>query len=134
MAGPQSPTSPRHGRRISFGGRSDKTHKSNNSANKIDLTETHEEKARRNLTTKADPTVAMYELQPSTFHPTADCSFRECLELTGWMYRSGCTRKVELGLTEVHATQGSIWKYHQFVSPITYLLFFFFSVDDIESI
>lgn len=65
MAGPQSPTSPRHGRRISFGGRSDKTHKSNNSANKIDLTETHEEKARRNLTTKADPTVAMYELQPN---------------------------------------------------------------------
>lgn len=53
-----------HGRKFSFGGRSDKSRRSSSSANKIHLTESTEEKRKRSLHTKADPMVAMNEAQP----------------------------------------------------------------------
>jgi hypothetical protein len=59
-----SSTSPRRNRGISFGGKSEKSHKSSGSHGKISLHETPEEKARRALHTKADPTLAMNEAQP----------------------------------------------------------------------
>lgn len=61
-----SPTSPKRNRGISFGGKSEKSHRSNGSTGgKISLHETPEEKARRSLHTKADPTLAMNEAQPA---------------------------------------------------------------------
>lgn len=57
---------PPHRRGISFSGKSDKSRRSSNSGGKISLHETHEEKAKRNLHTKADPTLAMNEAQPAT--------------------------------------------------------------------
>ncbi|KAF3387853.1 hypothetical protein DPV78_012080 [Talaromyces pinophilus] len=60
-----SSTSPRRNRGISFGGKSEKSHKSSGSHGKISLHETPEEKARRALHTKADPTLAMNEAQPA---------------------------------------------------------------------
>lgn len=54
-----------HGRGFSFGGKSDKSHRSNGSGNKY--SETHEEKVRRSLQSKADPTLAMNEAQPGMF-------------------------------------------------------------------
>lgn len=64
-----SSTSPRRSRGISFGGKSEKSHRSSNSAGrKISLHETPEEKARRSLHTKADPTLAMNEAQPGAFN------------------------------------------------------------------
>lgn len=58
---------PKHNRGFSFGSKSSKSHRSSTSANRVALTESAEEKQRRNLQTKADPTLAMSELQPSTF-------------------------------------------------------------------
>ena len=61
---------PKHHRGFSFGSKSSKSHRSNSSGN-IDpagpIEETAEEKARRQLHSKADPTIAMSELQPSVF-------------------------------------------------------------------
>ncbi|THC97992.1 hypothetical protein EYZ11_002494 [Aspergillus tanneri] len=66
MAAPQPVARPmRHSRGLSLGGRSSHSHHSNNS-NKIDLTESAEEKAKRTLHSKADPMVAMNEAQPIT--------------------------------------------------------------------
>lgn len=52
----------------SFSFRSDRSHKSSGSVTKIDLTETHQEKQSRRLTSKADPTLAMNEAEPCTSH------------------------------------------------------------------
>jgi len=67
MAAPQ-PASPRRSRGFSV-----KSDQSQNSAKSSKghsrgFSESSEEKARRNLHTKADPLVAMNELQPSTFN------------------------------------------------------------------
>lgn len=67
MAAPQAAGKPaKRGRVLSFGSgkSSEKSHRSSGSGHEVSLVETHEEKARRNLQTKADPTVAMYEAQP----------------------------------------------------------------------
>ncbi|KAL4870814.1 hypothetical protein BDV12DRAFT_165287 [Aspergillus spectabilis] len=67
MASPQ-PASPRRSRGFSSSGRSErseKSHQSSGSGNKLNLTETAEEKARRSLHTKADPMIAMSEAQPN---------------------------------------------------------------------
>ncbi|GFF96527.1 uncharacterized protein YMR295C [Aspergillus udagawae] len=65
MAPSQPVASPRPSRGFSFGGRSDKSRRSSNAAsNKISLRESSEEKHRRSLHTKADPTLAMNEAQP----------------------------------------------------------------------
>ncbi|KAF9892904.1 hypothetical protein FE257_000496 [Aspergillus nanangensis] len=68
MANPQPVASPKRSRGFSLGGRSEKSHRSSNSANrnKIHLTESAEEKYRRSLHTKADPMIAMSEAQPMT--------------------------------------------------------------------
>ncbi|KAI9376311.1 hypothetical protein BJX61DRAFT_419597 [Aspergillus egyptiacus] len=63
MASP--PVSPARSRRFSSSGRSEKSHRSSGSGNKLHLTETAEEKARRSLHTKADPMIAMNEDQPN---------------------------------------------------------------------
>ena len=70
MAAPQPVASPpRHGRNSSLGARSEKSHRSTPSANnKLHLTESHEDKVKRNLHTKADPMLAMNEAQPSMCH------------------------------------------------------------------
>ncbi|KAL2008870.1 hypothetical protein VTN00DRAFT_7064 [Thermoascus crustaceus] len=68
MAAPQAAGEPaKRGRVLSFGSgkSSEKSHRSSGSGHRVSLVETHEEKARRNLQTKADPTVAMYEAQPA---------------------------------------------------------------------
>ncbi|KAL4810175.1 hypothetical protein BDV18DRAFT_53988 [Aspergillus unguis] len=71
MAAPQptSPTPPKRSRGFSSSGKSDrseKTHRSSGSGNKIlHLTESAEEKHRRSLQTKADPMLAMNEAQPN---------------------------------------------------------------------
>ncbi|CAI7575152.1 unnamed protein product [Penicillium glandicola] len=62
MASPQSPTSPKRSRGFSV--KSDKSDKSGSTSHKRGPSESSEEKARRNLHTKADPLVAMNELQP----------------------------------------------------------------------
>ncbi|GIK01300.1 hypothetical protein Aspvir_005333 [Aspergillus viridinutans] len=65
MAPSQPVASPRPSRGLSFGGRSDKSRRSSNAAsNKISLRESSDEKHRRSLHTKADPTLAMNEAQP----------------------------------------------------------------------
>lgn len=67
MASPQ-PASPRRSRGFSSSGRSErseKTHRSSGSGNKVHLTESAEEKHRRSLQTKADPMLAMNEAQPN---------------------------------------------------------------------
>jgi hypothetical protein len=65
MAPSQTVASPRPSRGFSFGGRSDKSRRSSNAgSNKISLKESSEEKHRRSLHTKADPTLAMSEAQP----------------------------------------------------------------------
>lgn len=51
-------------RGFSFGSKSSKSNRSSISANRVALAESPEEKQRRNLQTKADPTLAMSELQP----------------------------------------------------------------------
>ncbi|KAJ5220281.1 hypothetical protein N7468_009485 [Penicillium chermesinum] len=48
-----------------FSVKSEASRKSKDSGHKSHLSESSQEKARRSLQTKADPTVAMYELQPS---------------------------------------------------------------------
>ncbi|KAK4218195.1 hypothetical protein QBC37DRAFT_7461 [Rhypophila decipiens] len=60
---PQSPAQGQSGRTRGFSFRSDKSHGSN--SNKIDLHETHLEKEAKRLHTKADPTMAMNEQEPS---------------------------------------------------------------------
>ncbi|RDW86703.1 uncharacterized protein DSM5745_03345 [Aspergillus mulundensis] len=65
---PTSPTPSKRSRAFSSSGRSDrseKTHRSSGSGNKISLIETSEEKHRRSLQTKADPMLAMSEAQPN---------------------------------------------------------------------
>jgi hypothetical protein len=71
MASSPQPASPRRSRAFSSSARSDKTHRSSGSGHKLDLTESHEEKVRRSLQTKADPMLAMNEAQPSTRPPFA---------------------------------------------------------------
>ncbi|PWY92755.1 hypothetical protein BO70DRAFT_403084 [Aspergillus heteromorphus CBS 117.55] len=69
MASSQPVASPRHGRGFSFGAKSDHSQQSTTSGNsktkKLHLTESSEEKHRRNLHSKADPMVAMSEAQPN---------------------------------------------------------------------
>ncbi|KAL2846949.1 hypothetical protein BJY01DRAFT_168463 [Aspergillus pseudoustus] len=65
MASSPQPASPRRSRGFSSSGRSDKTHRSSGSGHRLDLTESHEEKVRRSLQTKADPMLAMNEAQPN---------------------------------------------------------------------
>ncbi|KAJ5119034.1 hypothetical protein N7448_010743 [Penicillium atrosanguineum] len=62
MATPQNRQPPQRSRGFSV--KSDKSHISGNSGHKSQLSESSEEKHRRNLHTKADPTIAMNELQP----------------------------------------------------------------------
>ncbi|KAJ5592880.1 hypothetical protein N7537_009784 [Penicillium hordei] len=62
MDTPKSPTSPKRSRGFSV--KSDKSDKSGSASHKRRVSESSEEKARRNLHTKADPLVAMNELQP----------------------------------------------------------------------
>ncbi|KAJ5124765.1 Protein of unknown function DUF2406 [Penicillium bovifimosum] len=62
MASPQSPTSPKRSR--GFTNRSETSERSGSTSHKRGPSESSEEKARRNLHTKADPLVAMNELQP----------------------------------------------------------------------
>ncbi|KGO71229.1 Protein of unknown function DUF2406 [Penicillium italicum] len=62
MDTPKSPTSPKRSRGFSV--KSDKSNKSGSTSHKRGLSESSEEKARRNLHTKADPLIAMNELQP----------------------------------------------------------------------
>jgi hypothetical protein len=70
MAPSQTVASPRPSRGFSFGSTSDKSRRSSNAAsNKISLRESSEEKHRRSLHTKADPTLAMSEAQPSMLVP-----------------------------------------------------------------
>lgn len=52
-----------HSRKFSLGAKSNSS-----SGRKVDLTESHEEKARRNVTSKANPNMAMDELQPSMLY------------------------------------------------------------------
>ncbi|EAL92731.1 hypothetical protein AFUB_040640 [Aspergillus fumigatus A1163] len=95
MAPSQTVASPRPSRGFSFGGRSDKSRRSSNAgSNKISLKESSEEKHRRSLHTKADPTLAMSEAQPST----------------------GCgPRTVDSGLSKSYAAQRPIWADYQYV-------------------
>ncbi|CAI7671271.1 unnamed protein product [Penicillium manginii] len=65
MAAPQPPVSSSPRRSRGFSVKSDNSRRTSSSGNKIHLSESHEEKERRNLHTKADPTVAMNELQPN---------------------------------------------------------------------
>ncbi|EKV16651.1 hypothetical protein PDIG_20220 [Penicillium digitatum PHI26] len=59
-----TPNSPTPKRSRGFSVKSDKSNKSGSTSHKRGLSESSEEKARRNLQTKADPLVAMNELQP----------------------------------------------------------------------
>ncbi|KAJ5692565.1 hypothetical protein N7462_001988 [Penicillium macrosclerotiorum] len=63
MAAPQPPTAPPH-RSRGFSVKSEQSHRSSTSGHKSHLSESSQEKAKRNLHTKADPLVAMNELQP----------------------------------------------------------------------
>lgn len=65
MAAPQSTAPPRS---RAFSVKSEVSHKSNKS-HKSHNSQNSEDKARRSLHTKADPTVAMYELQPGMPFP-----------------------------------------------------------------
>ncbi|KAJ5639319.1 uncharacterized protein N7484_007181 [Penicillium longicatenatum] len=62
MAAPQPTHVPQRSRGFSV--KSDHSHRTSTSGHKSQLSESSEEKARRNLHTKADPLVAMTELQP----------------------------------------------------------------------
>ncbi|KAJ6178472.1 hypothetical protein N7519_008933 [Penicillium mononematosum] len=64
MDTPQSPTSPKRSRGFSV--KSGNSDKSGSTSHKRGFSESSEEKARRNLHTKADPLVAMNEMQPMT--------------------------------------------------------------------
>ncbi|PYI13476.1 hypothetical protein BO99DRAFT_55770 [Aspergillus violaceofuscus CBS 115571] len=66
MATSHSVAPPRHNRGYSFSGKSNKSQQSGHSSKKIQLTESAEEKHRRQLHSKADPMVAMSEAQPNT--------------------------------------------------------------------
>ncbi|KAJ5573014.1 hypothetical protein N7450_009998, partial [Penicillium hetheringtonii] len=63
--GPQPPVSPPPRRSRGFSVKSDNSRRTSSSGHKSHLSESHEEKERRNLHTKADPLVAMNELQPN---------------------------------------------------------------------
>jgi hypothetical protein len=63
MAAPQPTHVPQRSRGFSV--KSDHSRRTSTSGHKSQLSESSEEKARRNLHTKADPLVAMTELQPS---------------------------------------------------------------------
>ncbi|PYH92730.1 hypothetical protein BO71DRAFT_17246 [Aspergillus ellipticus CBS 707.79] len=69
MASSQPVAPPSHGRGFSFGAKSDHSQQSGTSSNskskKIQLTESADEKHRRQLHSKADPMVAMSEAQPN---------------------------------------------------------------------
>ncbi|KAJ5233516.1 uncharacterized protein N7469_005282 [Penicillium citrinum] len=65
MAAPQPPVSPPPRRSRGFSVKSDNSRRTSSSGHKSHLSESHEEKERRNLHTKADPLVAMNELQPN---------------------------------------------------------------------
>lgn len=67
MAAPQPPVSPPPRRSRGFSVKSDNSKRTSSSGHKSQYSESHEEKERRNLHTKADPLVAMNELQPSAF-------------------------------------------------------------------
>jgi hypothetical protein len=102
LPSPPPPSAPAlHGRGFSFGGKSDKSHRSSGSGNKY--SETHEEKLRRSLHTKADPTLAMNEAQPGML------SIDLCELITNLRSRCGFG-KVEFGVAARNAAQGPIWK------------------------
>ncbi|OQE29782.1 hypothetical protein PENSTE_c002G04781 [Penicillium steckii] len=65
MAAPQPPVSPPPRRSRGFSVKSDNSKRTSSSGHKSQYSESHEEKERRNLHTKADPLVAMNELQPN---------------------------------------------------------------------
>ncbi|KAK5790460.1 hypothetical protein VI817_007747 [Penicillium citrinum] len=69
MAAPQPPVSPPPRRSRGFSVKSDNSRRTSSSGHKSHLSESHEEKERRNLHTKADPLVAMNELQPMSVFP-----------------------------------------------------------------
>lgn len=71
MADPQQSETPRRSRGFSV--KSDNSRRTSTSGHKSHLSESSEDKARRNLHTKADPLVAMNELQPSTFFVFLSC-------------------------------------------------------------
>lgn len=89
MAAPQPPTSPRRSRGFSV--KSDQSHQTNTSGHKSHLSESSEEKARRNLHTKADPLVAMNELQPSTLMTPSSST---------WATRSQCGPILRMSLID----------------------------------
>ena len=62
--GPQSPQRPQRQRRTSSRAFSLSSHKSSDSKDKIQLTESAKEKAAGHLHTKADPNMAVGEAQP----------------------------------------------------------------------
>lgn len=107
MAAPQPPTSPRRSRGFSV--KSDQSHHTNTSGHKSNLSESSEEKARRNLHTKADPLVAMNELQPSTLMaPSSTWATRSqsasILRTSLIDYNSGCRLgEVQFGLSARNA-------------------------------
>lgn len=61
---PMAPGQQRPRTKSTFSFRSNHSHHSSGSKDKIQLTESHEEKEARRLNTKADPTMAMTEAEP----------------------------------------------------------------------
>ncbi|KAH6675492.1 hypothetical protein B0J14DRAFT_652343 [Halenospora varia] len=61
----QRPGQQRPRTKSTFSFRSNHSHKSSNSSNKVDLHETHQEKEAKRLQTKADPSMAITEAEPS---------------------------------------------------------------------
>ncbi|GKZ32542.1 hypothetical protein AbraIFM66950_002033, partial [Aspergillus brasiliensis] len=55
----------RQSRGFSLGAKSDRSQRSSNSSKKLQITESSDEKHRRQLHSKADPMVAMSEAQPN---------------------------------------------------------------------
>jgi hypothetical protein len=117
MADPQ-PVSPRRSRGFSV--KSDQSQNSGKSAkgHTRGPSESSAEKARRNLHTKADPLVAMNELQPSTLNARWEiASGRIPVRINlADLNSGGCASEVEFGLAARCPAQGSIREYHQFVS------------------
>ena len=106
MASPQPASSPRRSRGFSV--KSDNSHRSSTSgqkshkSHKSHLSESSEEKARRSLHTKADPLVAMNELQPSMLLLSSTWTHAVAFLLTGDSGRR--PGKVQLGLFAWNAT------------------------------
>jgi hypothetical protein len=120
LPSPPAPSAPaHHGRGFSFGGKSDKSHRSDASGgNKHSYQESHEEKVRRSLQTKADPTLAMSEAQPGMLWLGLSVCF--CI-LTDPHSRRGFG-KVESRVAARNPVQGPVWKCYQydrlFITPV----------------